>query len=859
MALSPFSLIRTSSTPRPSILSSSPVSSSFSISSQDSLVRVSSTLGLRIFCLRQALDLETESDNPPSKVAVRKKRAPRPSFLQQVQDKWSLKLDSKRDKFPWQLQEEGEEATQPDPQRRESEPVESVTQILQEERFHSGDGYHAAPWISRDKTQKPRLDSAAKASQASNREGENANLSIEFLEDSSVEEGDGSIENLVSALVEKKTFNFRRTKGALSNGNTVEKGNDLHDASKDFVSQEGSQQNLSSGSTRLPWRREQDGKNTKRSNTELAERMVPDFELKRLRNIALRMLERIKVGKAGITENLVESIHNKWNVDEVVKLKFEGPLSVNMKRTHEMLEGRTGGIVIWRSGSSVVLYRGMSYQLRCVQSFNEQIRTGSDREAGSSELEVPCLPDFAKPPEGLSKEELMDIDELLDDLGPRFKDWCGREPVPVDADLLPSVVPNYKTPYRLLPHGVRRCLRDKEMTNFRQLSRTVPPHFALGRNRNLQGLAQAMAKLWERSAIAKIAIKRGVQNTCNDRMAEELKKLTGGTLLSRNKDFIVFYRGNDFLPCAVKESLEERLKLTNLQQNEEEKVRRMASISTSLNSEDSKYSLLAGTLTETLAATSRWANEPNSEDVEEMIRDSSLQKHESLLRSLEKKLVLAKGKVRKAERNIAKLQMNLEPSDLPSDLETVTDEERFLFRKMGLSMKPYLLLGRREVFDGTVENMHLHWKHRELVKLIVRGRSFPQVKHIAISLEAESGGVLISLDKTPKGYAIILYRGKNYQMPGKVRPRNLLTRRQALARSIELQRREALKHHILDLEERIELIKSELEDKSSEKKYQRSGFSYPDMVDETDFEEMDEEEHEGYLEIHSSDKHQGDE
>lgn len=45
----------------------------------------------------------------------------------------------------------------------------------------------------------------------------------------------------------------------------------------------------------------------------------------------------------------------------------------------------------------------------------------------------------------------------------------------------------------------------------------------IGRNRELQGLAQAMVKLWERNAIAKIAIKRGVQNTRNERMAEELK------------------------------------------------------------------------------------------------------------------------------------------------------------------------------------------------------------------------------------------------------------------------------------------------------------------------------------------------
>lgn len=101
-----------------------------------------------------------------------------------------------------------------------------------------------------------------------------------------------------------------------------------------------------------------------------------------------------------------------------------------------------------------------------------------------------------------------------------------------------------------------------------------------------------------------------------------------------------------------------------------------------------------------------------------------------------------------------------------------------------------MVSGKRGVYDGTIENMHLHWKFRELVKIIVRGKNFGQLKHIAIDLEAESGGVLVSLDKTTKGYAIIVYRGKNYKCPVKLKPGNLLTRRQALARSIELQRRE---------------------------------------------------------------------
>lgn len=101
--------------------------------------------------------------------------------------------------------------------------------------------------------------------------------------------------------------------------------------------------------------------------------------------------------------------------------------------------------------------------------------------------------------------------------------------------------------------------------------------------------------------------------------------------------------------------------------------------------------------------------------------------------------------------------------------------------------------GRRDVYAGTIENMHLHWKYRELVKILVKGKNLAQVKHIAISLEAESGGVLVSVDKDTKGHIIIIYRGKNYFRPQVMRPKSLLSRRQALARSIELQRREVIK------------------------------------------------------------------
>ncbi|OAY75408.1 CRM-domain containing factor CFM3, chloroplastic/mitochondrial-like [Ananas comosus] len=629
------------------------------------------------------------------------------------------------------------------------------------------------------------------------------------------------------------------------------------------------------GPDSLPWGRKRDSSGgehigSRKSNTELAERTIPENELRRLRYAALRMKERMKVGPAGVTEAVVESIHEKWREAEVVKLRFEGAPSLNMKRTHEILENKTGGLVIWRSGRSLVLFRGMSYELPCVQSYPKVANTESNPKYTHSTVDctdnvdgnkmescsISSISDakptmaFLNPYKGFT--DTSKIDSLLDELGPRFKDWSGRMPVPVDADLLPSVVPGYKPPFRLLPYKTKRALGNRDMTYLRRLARTMPPHFALGRYKLHQGLASAMVKLWEKSTIAKIAIKRGIPNTSNERMAEEIKKLTGGTLLSRNKEYIVFYRGNDFIMPSIRDVLIEKQQLATVQQDEEELARLKASASLMSKAKASKGPLVAGTLKETVEANSRWGNPLSSKAREKMKKELTLAKHASLVRFLERKLVFAKAKVAKAEKALAKVQEYLTPAELPTDLETVTDEERFLFRKMGLKMRAFLLVGKRGVFDGTVQNMHLNWKHRELVKILVNGKNFAQVKHLAISLEAESGGVLISVDKTTKGYAIIVYRGKNYQRPQTLKPRNLLTRRQALARSIELQRREALNHHISNLRERIEMLKSQLDQMKADKDFEDKDLilRVDDALLEDDNVEVEGEE--AYLETYSS-------
>lgn len=95
--------------------------------------------------------------------------------------------------------------------------------------------------------------------------------------------------------------------------------------------------------------------------------------------------------------------------------------------------------------------------------------------------------------------------------------------------------------------------------------------------------------------------------------------------------------------------------------------------------------------------------------------------------------------------------------------------------------------GRRGVYEGVIEGMYQHWKHREIVKVITMQRKFSQVLYTAKLLQAESGGILISILKLKEGHAIIVYRGKNYRRP-KSASVNLLSKRQALSRSLEIQR-----------------------------------------------------------------------
>lgn len=115
-----------------------------------------------------------------------------------------------------------------------------------------------------------------------------------------------------------------------------------------------------------------------------------------------------------------------------------------------------------------------------------------------------------------------------------------------------------------------------------------------------------------------------------------LQTLTGGVLLLRNKYYIVFYRGKDFLPTSVAAALAERQELTKQVQDVEEKMRIKAIDAASSGAEEGQA--LAGTLAEFYEAQARWGREISAEEREKMIEEDSKAKNARLVKRIEHKL-----------------------------------------------------------------------------------------------------------------------------------------------------------------------------------------------------------------------------
>lgn len=530
--------------------------------------------------------------------------------------------------------------------------------------------------------------------------------------------------------------------------------------------------------------------------------------LERLRGEAAKIRTWVKVKKAGVTQSVVDEIRLTWRTSELAMIKFYMPLCRNMNRARDIVEMKTGGLVVWTRKDFHIVYRGCNYQWK--KNFNTATieesfpRNGGEEESISAGILMEA--DLNTQPINGSLFE-RETDRLLDGLGPRFVDWWMRKPLPVDADLLPEVVKGLRSPSRLCPPCMRSKLKDDELTYLRKLAQSLPTHFVLGRNRRLQGLAAAILKLWEKTIIAKIAVKWGVPNTNNEQMADELKSLTGGVLLLRNKFFIILYRGKDFLPGQVANVIMDReIALRKCQTNEE--GARMKAIETSYMPGGPTNTSRSGTLYEFQEFQIKFQKTAKGDS--EIQLEAYKEKLERELRNQEYRLRILKSKIEKPATDLSKLNSAWVPSPRDADQGIMTEEERECFRKIGLKLRGSLVLGRRGVFEGVMEGLHQHWKHREVVKVITMQRVFSQVIHTATLLEAESDGILVSVDKIKEGHAIIIYRGKNYKRPLRLLKKNLLTKREALKRSLLIQRVGSLKYFANQRERVISDLKLKL-------------------------------------------------
>lgn len=238
------------------------------------------TIKFRVSCSNQTAGVQTQQQ--VKTVKKKKKTNHRPSFFHQIQDKWSHKLGSQREKFPWQeLQDEEEQRHQHHHHQQQQPPKEERHEKLQNTKKPPESNFQFpkrfSPW-----PQAVNSSNARFASESYDSEEEN---DIEGVKGSGGEERERMV---------RKAWN-------VSEGVNGER-------------------------------------KKRRSNTVLAERTIPEHELRRLRKIALRMMERFNVGVKGVTQELVASVHEKWRESEVVKFKFGIPLSTHMKKAHQLLE-----------------------------------------------------------------------------------------------------------------------------------------------------------------------------------------------------------------------------------------------------------------------------------------------------------------------------------------------------------------------------------------------------------------------------------------------------------------------------------------------------------------------------------------
>ena len=119
-------------------------------------------------------------------------------------------------------------------------------------------------------------------------------------------------------------------------------------------------------------------------------------------------------------------------------------------------------------------------------------------------------------------------------------------------------------------------------------------------------------------------------------------------------------------------------------------------------------------------------------------------------------------------KKIAVHEQQLKKYELPDfperdpDPEIVTPEQLYALKKLGYKNKNYVPVGRRGIYGGTIQNMHMHWKKHETVRIDCANFDKGVIKEMGEQLERLSGGTVIDIHQAK---TIIMWRGRNYKRP----------------------------------------------------------------------------------------------
>ncbi|CAM6044061.1 unnamed protein product [Sphagnum compactum] len=128
---------------------------------------------------------------------------------------------------------------------------------------------------------------------------------------------------------------------------------------------------------------------------------------------------------------------------------------------------------------------------------------------------------------------------------------------------------------------------------------------------------------------------------------------------------------------------------------------------------------------------------------------------------------MLKKKVALHEDQLKKYKLPDFPEPDP-DPEIVSAAQLYALKKLGYKNKNYLPVGRRGIYGGTIQNMHLHWKKHETVQIRCDTFAKEKLQGMGEQLERLSGGIMVDIHEANK--TIVMWRGRNYKRPSSLIP-----------------------------------------------------------------------------------------